>query len=168
MAPTTLRTFTISELAKEFDITTRTIRFYEDMGLLKPQRRGQSRIFSPGDRTTIKLILRGKRLGFSLLESKEMIELYDPAEGNVTQLETLLGKLAEKRAVLDRQLEDIRVMQLELDDVERRCRDALTATRAKRTARAARPTAKKRAASTANATKPTKPTKPTTPAGKKR
>jgi len=129
MAPTPPRTFTISELAKEFDITTRTIRFYEDMGLLKPERRGQARIFTAGDRTTIKLILRGKRLGFSLLESKEMIELYDPNEGNVTQLETLLAKLAEKRAILAQQLEDIRVMQLELDDVERRCRDALTTAR---------------------------------------
>lgn len=163
MAPTLPRTFTISELAKEFAITTRTIRFYEDMGLLKPERRGQARVFSAADRTTIKLILRGKRLGFSLLESKEMIELYDPAEGNVTQLETLLARLAEKRAVLERQLEDIRVMQLELDDVERRCRDALTATR--RSARAARtsPT-KKRAAAAA----PKKPTKPTKPAGKNR
>jgi DNA-binding transcriptional MerR regulator len=129
MAPTPPRTFTISELAKEFDITTRTIRFYEDMGLLKPERRGQARIFTAGDRTTIKLILRGKRLGFSLLESKDMIELYDPNEGNVTQLETLLAKLAEKRAILAQQLEDIRVMQLELDDVERRCRDALTTAR---------------------------------------
>jgi len=158
MAPTVSRTYTISELAKEFGITTRTMRFYEDMGLLAPERRGQSRIFSAGDRTTIKLILRGKRLGFSLLESKEMIELYDPAEGNVTQLETLLARLAEKRAVLERQLEDIRVMQLELDDVERRCQDALTATRARRAARGAA-----RAASA-----PKKTTKPSKPAGKNR
>jgi DNA-binding transcriptional MerR regulator len=164
MAPTLPRTFTISELAKEFAITTRTIRFYEDMGLLKPARRGQSRIFSAGDRTTIKLILRGKRLGFSLLESKEMIELYDPAEGNVTQLETLLARLAEKRAVLERQLEDIRVMQLELDDVERRCRDALAATRAKRTRKPARASSPK-----PTAAKPaTKPSKPSKPAGKNR
>jgi DNA-binding transcriptional MerR regulator len=162
MAPTVSRTYTISELAKEFGITTRTIRFYEDMGLLAPERRGQSRIFSAGDRTTIKLILRGKRLGFSLLESKEMIELYDPAEGNVTQLETLLARLAEKRAVLERQLEDIRVMQLELDDVERRCQDALTATRARRTARGAA----RGAARAASA--PKKTTKPSKPAGKNR
>ncbi len=136
-APKSDRTFTISELAREFDITTRTIRFYEDMGLLKPERRGQSRIFTAGDRTTIKLILRGKRLGFSLLESKEMIELYDPAEGNVTQLQTLLDKLAEKRAILAQQLEDIRVMQLELDDVERRCREALATSRPARTSKRA-------------------------------
>lgn len=141
------RTFTISELAREFDITTRTIRFYEDMGLLKPERRGQSRIFTAGDRTTIKLILRGKRLGFSLLESKEMIELYDPAEGNVTQLETLLEKLAEKRAVLTQQLEDIRVMQLELENVERRCREALATSRPKRASKRA-PTTKTNASKT--------------------
>lgn len=164
MAPTPMRTYTISELAKEFGITTRTIRFYEDMGLLRPQRRGQSRIFSAGDRTTIKLILRGKRLGFSLLESKEMIELYDPAEGNVTQLETLLGRLVEKRAVLEQQLEDIRAMQFELDEVERRCRDALAATRAKRSARAARVSPRKRPPPSSG----TKPTKPTNPAEKKR
>jgi hypothetical protein len=142
-SPSRERTFTISELAKEFDITTRTIRFYEDMGLLQPERRGTSRIFTPADRTTIKLILRGKRLGFSLLESKEMIELYDPATGNVTQLETLLDKLAEKRAVLEQQLEDIRVMQLELDDVERRCRDALRSPAPKRSPKAARKAPKK-------------------------
>ena len=141
--PSRERTFTISELAKEFDITTRTIRFYEDMGLLQPERRGTARIFTPADRTTIKLILRGKRLGFSLLESKEMIELYDPATGNVTQLETLLDKLAEKRAVLEQQLEDIRVMQHELDDVERRCRDALRAAAPKRSPKAARKAPKK-------------------------
>ncbi len=137
------RTFTISELAKEFGITTRTIRFYEDMGLLKPARRGTARIFTPGDRTTIKLILRGKRLGFSLVESKEMIELYDPASGNVTQLKTLLDRLTEKRAVLEQQLEDIRVMHLELDDVERRCRDALRAAAPKRVPKASRKTPKK-------------------------
>lgn len=115
----------IGELAREFGVTTRTIRFYEDQGLLKPERRSQQRIYSAADRVALMLILRGKRLGFTLAESREMIGLYDPASGNVTQLERMLDKLAEKRAVLVRQLEDIHQMQAELDDVERRCRDSL-------------------------------------------
>lgn len=123
------RTWTISELAREFGVTTRTIRFYEDQGLLHPERRGQQRIYSAADRVALILILRGKRLGFTLAESREMIDLYDPTSGNVTQLERMLDKLAEKRALLERQQEDIRQMQTELDDVERRCRDSLRAAR---------------------------------------
>lgn len=120
------QTYAIGELAREFDVTTRTIRFYEDEGLLKPERRGTTRIYSPADRVTLILILRGKRLGFTLAESREMIELYDPASGNLTQLERMLDKLAEKRAVLERQLEDIRLLQAEFDVAEQRVRDALT------------------------------------------
>lgn len=121
----TTRTWTISELAREFGVTTRTIRFYEDQGLLHPARRGQQRVYSAADRVALILVLRGKRLGFTLAESREMIELYDPTSGNVTQLERMLGKLGEKREILLRQLEDIQQMQAELDDVERRCRDSL-------------------------------------------
>lgn len=119
------QTYTISELAKEFDVTTRTIRFYEDEGLLHPERRGQQRIYSPKDRVLLKLILRGKRIGFTLAESRELFELYNPAEGNVTQLNRMLEKIAEKRAVLEQQLNDIRLMQIELEASEARCRDAL-------------------------------------------
>jgi len=118
-------TYTISELAKEFDVTTRTIRFYEDEGLLSPERRGQARIYSSRDRVLLKLILRGKRLGFSLAESREMFELYDPASGNQAQLTRMLDKLAEKRAALQQQLHDIQVMQIELDAAENRIRDAI-------------------------------------------
>ena len=71
------KTFSISELAKEFDVTTRSIRFYEDQGLMKPARRGQTRIYSPQDRVRLKLILRGKRLGFSLAETRRLFDLYD-------------------------------------------------------------------------------------------
>ncbi|WP_111656702.1 MerR family transcriptional regulator [Isoalcanivorax indicus] len=120
------KTYSIGELARELDITTRTIRFYEDMGLLSPRRRGQTRIYSPADRVRLKLILRGKRLGFSLAESRELIELYRPdRDNNQIQLQALLDKIQEKRDQLLRQLHDIEVMQIELDEAEQRCRDAM-------------------------------------------
>ena len=117
--------FSISELAQEFDITTRTIRFYEAEGLLYPSRRGQVRIYSDQDRVHLKLILRGKRLGFSLAESKELITLYDPSSQNTRQLKRFLEKIAERRCSLAQQLEDIQVMQHELDEAEERCTTAL-------------------------------------------
>ncbi len=119
------RTYTISELAKEFDLTTRTIRFYEDEGLLSPAREGTTRIYSPRDRTQLRLILRGKRLGFSLHECRELFELYDPERGNRQQLELMLNKIAERRRSLEQQRRDIDVMAEELDHVELRCREAL-------------------------------------------
>lgn len=143
------RTWTIGELAREFGVTTRTIRFYEDEGLLHPERRGQQRIYTAADRVALILILRGKRLGFTLAESREMIDLYDPTSGNVTQLERMLDKLGEKRALLERQLEDIRQMQSELDDVERRCRDSLQEAR-----HHAQSSARTRAGQTATARRP--------------
>jgi DNA-binding transcriptional MerR regulator len=121
-------TYTISDLAREFDVTTRTIRFYEDEGLLSPERQGQARIYSPRDRVLLKLILRGKRLGFSLAECRELFDLYKPEEGNITQLQRMLDKLAGRRAAMEQQLNDIKVMQLELDAAEQRIRDALTET----------------------------------------
>ena len=117
--------YSISELAKEFDVTTRTIRFYEDEGLLAPLRQGQTRIYSPRDRVLLKLILRGKRLGFSLAECRELFNLYDPAHGNITQYQTMLGKLASRRAALEQQLRDIQLMQIELDAAEARIQEAL-------------------------------------------
>ncbi len=118
------KTYSISDLAKEFAITTRTIRFYEAEGLLCPQRNGQTRIYADHDRVSLKLILRGKRLGFSLAESKELIELYDPQSGNTRQLQTLLTKIQERRDALNEQLKDIQAMQLELNQAEQRCREA--------------------------------------------
>lgn len=118
------RSYTISDLAKEFDLTTRTIRFYEDEGLLTPERRGQARIYSAGDRVRLMLILRGKRLGFSLAECKEIFNLYDPAGGNKAQLTLMLDKLAHRRQALEQQLRDIQQMQQELDAAEQRIRDA--------------------------------------------
>ncbi|GGX77740.1 MerR family transcriptional regulator [Litchfieldella qijiaojingensis] len=120
------RTYSIGELAKLFEVTPRTIRFYEQEGLLEPERRGQTRIYHEKDRVRLKLTLRGKRLGFSLAEIREVIELYDAMpDGNARQLRRLLELLADKRANMERQLEDIRLMQRELDDVEARCQEAL-------------------------------------------
>lgn len=120
------RTYSIGELARLFEVTPRTIRFYEQEGLLEPERRGQTRIYHEKDRVRLKLTLRGKRLGFSLAEIREVIELYDAMpDGNARQLQRLLEILAEKRADMERQLEDIRLMQRELDDVEARCQEVL-------------------------------------------
>lgn len=118
-------TYSISDLARELDITARAIRFYEEQGLLNPERRGQERIYHPRDKVALKLILRGKRLGFSLAECKELIDLYEPSSGNRKQLETVLAKVAGRRAQLQQQLLDIQQMQLELDTVEERCRAAM-------------------------------------------
>ncbi|MDP2225849.1 MAG: MerR family DNA-binding transcriptional regulator [Moraxellaceae bacterium] len=118
-------TYSISDLAREFDVTTRTIRFYEDEGLLSPQRRGQTRIYSARDRVLLKLILRGKRLGFSLAECRELFDLYDPEHDNQAQYQLMLDKLASRRAALEQQLRDIRLMQLELDAAETRIREAM-------------------------------------------
>lgn len=123
--PIKQKKYSISELSKEFDITTRTIRFYEDEGLLSPERVGQSRIYSEHDRVQVKLILRGKRLGLSIKEIKEILSLYDPDSGNEKQLNLLLGKLIERRMALEQQLEDIRLMLSELDDVEQRIRESI-------------------------------------------
>ena len=120
-------TYSISDLSKEFDITTRTIRFYESEGLITPERSGQTRIYHDQDRVNLKLILRGKRLGFSLAESKELIGLYDPVSGNSKQLLTLIEKINERRAMLNQQLSDIKIMQHELDEAEERCKKSLQA-----------------------------------------
>lgn len=118
-------TYSISDLARELDITTRTIRFYEEQGMLSPERRGLERIYSARDKVTLKLILRGKRIGFSLAECRDLIGLYDPSGDNQKQLTTMLTKIAERRAQLDQQLLDIQQMQLELDTAEERCKAAL-------------------------------------------
>ena len=122
------QTYSISDLAQELDVTTRTIRFYEEQGMLAPARRGQERIYSPKDRVALKLIVRGKRLGLSLAECKTLIELYDTKTGNQKQLNIMLGMIAERRQQLEQQLLDIQQMQLELDSAEERCRAALAET----------------------------------------
>lgn len=114
-------TYSIRDLAREFDVTTRTIRFYEDEGLISPARRGQTRLFSPRDRVRLKLILRGKRLGFTLNEIREIIDLYDAAPGEYGQLRFFLSKIVERRALLEQQRADIADTLEELAEVERRC-----------------------------------------------
>lgn len=119
------RTYTIRDLSSEFDITTRTLRFYEEKGLLTPQREGQNRIFNAADRTRLKLILRGKRLGLTLEESRDIIEMYDPQTDNTKQLNALLEKIRDKQALLRQQQHDLEVMLLDLKDFEDRCLAAL-------------------------------------------
>lgn len=118
-------TYTISELAKEFNVTTRTIRFYEDQGLLSPAREGTSRIFSSRDRVRLKLALRGKRLGFSLAEIRELFELYDVSRDERKQLEEFLSRLDRRRAHLEQQREDIEVMLNEINFFANQCRRLL-------------------------------------------
>ena len=118
-------TFTISELAREFGVTTRTIRFYEDEGLLSPRREGTNRIFSLRDRVRLKLALRGKRLGFSLAEIRELFELYDVSRDEHKQLEEFLARLERRRAHLEQQREDIEIMLREIDFFANQCRRLL-------------------------------------------
>lgn len=117
----------IGELANEFDITTRSVRFYEDQGLLIPYRRGNTRIFDDKCRTRLKLILRNKRMGFSLSEIKDLFDLWDAAipSGNEKQLLLMLDTLARKRSQLEQQKNDIAQAEMEMDTAEARCREAL-------------------------------------------
>ena len=117
--------YTISELAKEFGVTTRTIRFYEDQGLLNPAREGTNRVFSSRDRVRLKLALRGKRLGFSLAEIRELFELYDVSRDERKQLEEFLSRLDRRRAHLEQQREDIEVMLNEINFFANQCRRLL-------------------------------------------
>lgn len=114
-------TYGIAELAREFDVTTRTIRFYEDKGLLRPVRKGQRRVYAPRDRVRLRLIMRGKRLGFSLDEIREMIDLYDVDPTEVTQLRHFLEKIRERKAVLARQQNDIAETLAEMARIEAQC-----------------------------------------------
>jgi DNA-binding transcriptional MerR regulator len=120
------QTYTITDLAKEFGVTTRTIRHYEDQGLLAPSRQGLNRVFSARDRVRLKLALRGKRLGFSLQEIKELFNLYDLARDERQQLEVFLARLERRKALLEQQREDIDVMLNEVDFFAAQCRKLLT------------------------------------------
>ena len=126
-APKEARTFTITELAQEFDITPRAIRFYEDVGLLTPARAGRNRVYTHRDRTRLKLTLRGKRLGLSLQEVKQLVDMYESPSDTRHQLEAFLGVLAEHRDQLERQREDIEITLAEIAQHEARCRNLLAA-----------------------------------------
>jgi DNA-binding transcriptional MerR regulator len=119
------RTYTISELAREFGITTRTIRFYEEKGLISPRREGQKRLYSPADRVRIKLILRGKRIGMTLRECVEVIDMYQPGHNNAEQLHSLITTVKARRRKLLQQQKDIDEMLAGLDEVQDLCESAL-------------------------------------------
>ncbi|HSI58945.1 MAG TPA: MerR family DNA-binding transcriptional regulator [Ideonella sp.] len=125
-APKEAKTFTITELAQEFDITPRAIRFYEDVGLLEPARAGRNRVYTHGDRTRLKLTLRGKRLGLTLSEVKQLVDLYESGTDARPQLEAFLLVLGEHRRQLEQQLDDIRVTLGEIEQHEARCRALLS------------------------------------------
>jgi DNA-binding transcriptional MerR regulator len=134
MLRTMATTYTISDLAREFDLTTRAMRFYEDMGLLQPERTGpagRNRIYSARDRTRLKLTLRAKRLGLSLTEAREIIDLYDSPRDTGLQLEKFLAVLAQHRQQLEAQMTDL---QANLDEVrahEKEARNLLKKVQAK-------------------------------------
>ena len=118
--------YSISDLSKEFDITTRSIRFYEDQGLLTPTRKGQTRVYNQRDKVRLKLILRGKRLGFSLAETGRLFELYDADKSSATQLTSMMELIAKKKNDLKQQLDDINAVLIELNDLQDNCQNILT------------------------------------------
>ena len=118
-------TYSISELAREFDVTPRAIRFYEDQGLLAPKRDGQRRIYTARDRTRLKLTLRGKRLGLTLSEIRELIEMYEPGRDERPQLERFLAVLASHKSALLQQQADIAAQLSEIDAFEKKVRKQL-------------------------------------------
>jgi DNA-binding transcriptional MerR regulator len=119
------QTFTIGELAREFDLTTRAIRFYEDMGLLAPQRAGQQRIYGNRDRTRLKLTLRAKRLGLKLNEVREILDLYESPRDTAVQLERFLRVLVGHRKQLESQLAELQANLAEVRQQEKQAQNAL-------------------------------------------
>ena len=126
-APTPRATYTISDLAREFALTTRAIRFYEDCGLLAPERDRRTRVYGERERVRLKLILRGKRLGLALSEIGELLDLYEVRRNERAQLAAFLALLGERRTRLLQQREDIEIVLAEIDGIERDCRRRLRA-----------------------------------------
>lgn len=123
--------YSISQLSKEFDVTTRTIRHYEEIDLLSPARRGQTRVYSAADRIRLKLILRGKRLGLSLDDSRDIIDMYEPGKTNVDQLKKLIDAIQAQRTKLNQQLDDITNLLKDLNQAETDCIESLKTNRQK-------------------------------------
>ncbi|MFC3625274.1 MerR family DNA-binding transcriptional regulator [Vogesella amnigena] len=119
------RTFSISELAQEFDVTTRAIRFYEAEGLLSPAREGQRRIYTRRDRVRLMLTLRGKRIGLSLQEIRELFELYDAANTDEPQLKKFIDLLSSREQQLKRQMQDLQLVLKEIGQVRGQCEEWL-------------------------------------------
>ncbi|MFI5696088.1 MerR family DNA-binding transcriptional regulator [Kribbella sp. NPDC051586] len=122
-------TWSIAELAAEYAVTLRTIRFYEDRGLLTPERRGTARVYHPRDKVRLGLILRGKRLGFSLDEIAKIVDMYDAEPGEEGQLVYLLDQITHRRAELEQRRRDIEETLTDLAEVETRCHADLRALR---------------------------------------
>lgn len=118
-------TYSMTDLCREFGLTSRAIRYYEQEGLITPSRRGRTRVFDTRDRTRLRLILRGRRVGFSIAEIREILSLYDPTGDERTQLVHLLRKIRERRAQLEAQRRDIDAIESELDRLESRCLERL-------------------------------------------
>ncbi len=117
--------YTITEITREFDISTRTLRFYEDEGLINPVRRGRTRLFRPSDRHLIKQILRGKRLGFSIAEIRDIIQMYREPPGEAGQLKTIISRIEERREELRQKRRDLEETLAELDRSEESCLERL-------------------------------------------
>ncbi|QHG70423.1 MerR family DNA-binding transcriptional regulator [Ensifer adhaerens] len=113
--------YSITELTREFGISTRTLRFYEDEGLIHPERRGRTRLFRPADRRLIQEILRGRRIGFTIAEIREIIQVYKDPPGELGQLQLLMSRVEEKREELRQKRKDIDDTLAELDNVEEAC-----------------------------------------------
>src|SRR6476620_10155482 len=124
---TTSSTWSITELAEEFGVTLRTLRHYEDVGLISPERRGSTRVFHARDRIRLQRILRGQRLGFSLPDIRTIVNMYDEQPGEAGQLQYLLDQIDVRRTELEQLRRDIEETTLELDRVEARCREDLAA-----------------------------------------
>ncbi len=124
-APSRERTYTIGELAHEFALTTRAIRFYEDEGMLAPTRHGRARVYGERERVRLKLLLRGKRLGLALSEIRELLDLYEVGRNERAQLAMFIEMLGERRARLLQQKEDIDAVLAEIGGIERECRRRL-------------------------------------------
>lgn len=123
--PQSTTTFNISDLAREFGITPRTIRFWEDQGILSPEREGSKRVFTRRDRARLKMALRGKRLGLSLAEIKDLIGMYNSTEDETPQLQECLRIMSSRRVALEQQREDIEAMLTEIGQFEKLCRAEL-------------------------------------------
>jgi DNA-binding transcriptional MerR regulator len=148
-------TYTIAELAREFDITPRAIRFYEDQGLLTPKREGaggRTRVYSARERTRLKLTLRGKRLGLTLSEIKSLVDMYESPKDSAAQLNSFMLVLARHREILEQQREDLEVTLAEIEAHEAQCRRMLDAGQAGGDGKPfRRPPAKRRAKQAENA-----------------
>ena len=117
--------YTITELTREFGVSTRTIRFYEDEGLIKPVRRGRTRLFRPSDRVLLKQILRGRRLGFSIAEIRDIIAMYQSPAGEEGQIKAMIAGINEKREQLEQKRRDIEETLREMDAAEENCFERL-------------------------------------------